>query len=222
MPVHDRKHPAAEGQVPSQELVLAALSRACLHAPGAGPGVRVQAVLDHLDIRERTLEARAVRAALASLAATGHARCVRHRGRELWAPSADGMLRLADARAAWRPAALPESPQHRAWRTATSTAALEIDRLRVSLAGSLEDASRLLAADSAAHSDDWFELAERLRRDAHRLGSAVHCLGEWREPDDDRPDVDELGGEGDGALCERRRQQLRALRAGRRNLSLWR
>ena len=222
MPAHDRKHPAAEGPMPSHELVLAALSRACLHAPGAGPGVRAQAVLDHLDIRERALGARAARSGLAALLAAGDARCARHRGRELWAPTARGIQRLADARAAGRLAPLPESPQHRAWRSATITAALEIERLRGGLAASLEDAKRLLAADPAARSDDWLELAERLRGDARRVGSAVHCLREWREPDDARPDVEELAREGDEGLCERRRLRLRALRVGRRNVRLWR
>jgi len=54
-----------------------------------------------------------------------------------------------------------------------------------------------------AFSDQWFELAERLRSDCWMLGSASHCLHEWAEPDDRYADIDE------GV-------------PGRRNLRLWR
>jgi len=221
MPAHDRKRPAASGSMPSEELVLAALARACRHAPRSGPGVQTGAVLDHLGIAERSAAARIGRARLTELQAGGHLRRVRHRGRELWAPTRRGSRRLERADAAGLEASLPEAPQHRAWRIARTTAALETERFHRDLALSLGQAQALLAQDPQPHSDAWFELAEALRREARRVGSAGHCLREWPEPEDARPDVDDRVEAGDAALGGGRRSRMRALRAGRRNIRLW-
>jgi hypothetical protein len=207
--------------MPSEELVLAALARACRHAPRSGPGVRTRAVLEHLGVAERSAAARIVRARLTELRAAGHLGRERRRGRELWAPTSSGSRRLERAGAAGLEASLPEAPQHRAWRTARTTAALEIERIRGYLAASLGEAQALLAQDPQPHSDAWFELAEALRRDARRVGSAAHCLREWAEPEDARPDVDDRVEASDAALGAARRARLRALRAGRRNVRLW-
>jgi hypothetical protein len=220
MPAHDRKRPAA-GSMPSEELVLAALTRACRHAPRSGAGVRTRAVLEHLGVAERSAAARIVRAHLTELQAGGHLRRERHRGRELWAPTSSGSRRLERAGAAGLEVSLPEAPQHRAWRDARTTAALEIARLRRDLAASLGEAQALLAQDPEPHSDAWFELAEVLRRRARRVGSAAHCLREWPEPEDAGRDVDDRVEASDAALGAARRARLRALRAGRRNIRLW-
>jgi hypothetical protein len=221
MPAHDRKRPAADGSMPSEELVLAALARACRHAPRSGAGVRTRAVLEHLGVAERSAAARSGRARLTELRAGGHLRRERHRGRELWAPTSSGTRRLERAGTAGLEASLPEAPQHRAWSTARTTAALEMERFRRDLAASLGEAQALLAQDPQPRSDAWFELAEALRRRARNVGSAAHCLREWPEPEDARPDVDDRVEASDAALGAAHRARLRALRAGRRNIGLW-
>ena len=72
------------------------------------------------------------------------------------------------------------------------------------------------------HSDAWFELAETLRRAARRVGSAGHCLYEWPEPGDARADLDDRREPEDRCLRPPLRRRRRALRAGRRNIALWR
>lgn len=86
----------------------------------------------------------------------------------------------------------------------------------------VKDALDLAGADPPAHSDAWFELAERLRHAARVLGSATHCLHEWREPSDERADIDTQEEPGDEKLSERERRSRHARRAGRRNTVLWR
>lgn len=52
-------------------------------------------------------------------------------------------------------------------------------------------------------SDAWFSIAERLQAACWRVGSATHCLREWREPDDARVDVDDRCDAGDDMLASR-------------------
>jgi hypothetical protein len=222
MPAHDRKRPADKDSTPSADLVLAAIARACRHAPRATPGVRVRAILEHLAVAERSAGARAVRALLTGLEARGQLRRSRRRGRELWALSPAARRRLAAARGAGVEAPLPESPQHLAWRNARATAAMEIERLRLRLEASLGEAQALLAAEPPPASDAWLELAVELWRDARAVGSATHCLYEWAEPAEDRRDLDMRVEPDDARLDAARRARLRALRAGRRNVGLWR
>jgi hypothetical protein len=66
------------------------------------------------------------------------------------------------------------------------------------------------------HSDLWFDLAERLSAPATNIGAAIHCLAEWSEPDDARPDVDDYGDPGDDKLDLEERNRRRSLRRGRR------
>jgi len=69
----------------------------------------------------------------------------------------------------------------------------------------------LLDADPPADSDAWFQLGESLRPACRRLGSAVHCLWEWQEPDDAHADIDVNALPGVGPCY----------RAGRRNINNW-
>lgn len=206
---------------PSATQVLAAAQRAERHRAGEAPGVPDWAILEHLDIPRRSAAARATRWQLRELLAAGALERARRHGREVWTVTRLGSERLRRCRGERGEPPLPESPQHRAWRNARSTAALEIERFRDVLRASLGEAERLLAADPPPHSDAWFELAEQLRRDARRVGSAGHCLYEWSEPDDARADLDAHREPGDGALPRRRRESVRALRSGRRNVRLW-
>ncbi|HEY0517104.1 MAG TPA: hypothetical protein VGD00_08290, partial [Solirubrobacteraceae bacterium] len=148
------------------------------------------------------------------------------RGVAVWAPTPAARRLLSLARAEGREPRLAESPQHAAWRRARTLARLEIGRLAADLRDSLDSCEQLLARldgppARAPHSDEWFALADRLRRDCRRLGSAQHCLREWHEPDDARADVDDLVDDGDAALGEQL-TIVRARRAGRRNTRLWR
>jgi hypothetical protein len=118
-------------------------------------------------------------------------------------------------------AALPESPQHRAWQNARTAAAQEIGRFRESARERLERAARLLEAEPPPRSDAWLELAEELQRACRRVASATYCLYEWAEPDDDRADVDAHTDPDDDALDADERARRRARRAGRRNVRLW-
>jgi hypothetical protein len=186
---------------PTPELVLAALKRAAVHGGDPRRPVPTWAILAHLDVRRRSRGASRVRAALAELGAAGLVLGERRHSVPVFALTEQGRTALARIRER-APPALPESPQHRAWRHARTIAVHEIDRLRAQLSAGLDDAAALLGAWPPPGSEQWFALADRLRHDAWVLGSASHCLYEWREPDDAAADVDDGPG-------------------GRRNVALW-
>ncbi len=218
---------AQRQRVPTAAQAPATPAGAVAGAPRAGAatrieGVSLRAIVAHLGAGLRSGVARSARVRLRELEEAGSVERTRTRGVEVWSLTARGRRRLQRLRARGAEPALPESPQHRAWREARLAAQLEIDRFAAALRAELDAASAMLAADPRPPSDAWFELAERLRTSARRLGSAQHLLHEWPEPDEGRADVDERVGAGDEALSPARRQRLRALRAGRRNVRLWR
>ena len=206
---------------PSPELLLAAAERAECHDAREQPGVPSWVILEHLELRKRSPGARAAHAQLRELRAGGSIERLRRHGVDVWSLTDAGRARLQAERRAGRAPLLPESPQHRAWRDARRTSALEIERFRATLRQALSEAAGLLAADTPPHSDNWFELAERLRRACRLIGSAGHCLYEWSEPDDDRPDLDCKREPGDEQLPDRQRARRRSLRTGRRNIRVW-
>ncbi|HSZ14386.1 MAG TPA: helix-turn-helix transcriptional regulator [Solirubrobacteraceae bacterium] len=218
----------------SDVLVLAAVDRAERHSASITKGVPIWQVLDHLAIASRTKRARRARALLQELEASGSLECVRRRSLPVWALTSRGRRRLSRARRAGRLPALGESPQHRRWREARALAGQRIEGFRLELLDAVEHARELLAApvpdppavdapDAAlgVTSDVWFEVGEQLHRACRRLGSASYCLWEWREPEDARADVDDLGALGDEAFDARARAVRRARRGGRRNPLLW-
>ncbi|MGA9874328.1 MAG: hypothetical protein WBQ21_00785, partial [Solirubrobacteraceae bacterium] len=91
---------------------------------------------------------------------------------------------------------------------------------RDALRAALVDGGRLLDVEQAP-SDAWFALAKRLQRECWRLGSATHCMREWAEPDDAKPDVDDRSAPGDENLDPEERGSVRYLRSGRRNVWRW-
>jgi hypothetical protein len=181
--------------------VLAALSRAQLHRGAPCAAVSVPAMLAQLGLPRRSRLAREEVDVLAQLRAAGAAEMGRRHGVEVWSitPAGRALLQNASSRAA----RLPESPQHRAWRDARTLAREEVGRIRAALRESLRDAEEMLGGARPNRSEDWFELAERLRRRAWTVGSATYCLHEWEEPDDREADLDRNAG-------------------GRRNTALWR
>jgi hypothetical protein len=174
-----------------EELVLAALDRAELHRARDAPGVPAWAILEHLDIPRRSKRARQVRSQLEALETAGSVERLRRHGIPMWALTPSGRQTVSHANAAGGVPELPESPQHRAWRNASTLAAQEIDRFRHSLRDTLAEANRLLEADPPTQSDTWFQLSDQLRQAAWRVGSASYCLYEWDEPHDDHADIDD-------------------------------
>jgi hypothetical protein len=209
------------GRPPADELVLAAIERAARHRARDVPAVPIWAIVEHLGLSRRSARARGVRSQLERMTAAGDLRCARRRGVLTWTLTSAGHERLRAARAAGGSRPLPESPQHLAWRRARTAAGCELERFRASLSEGLAEAYGLLDAGSAAHSDAWLALGERLQRDARRLASAVHCLYEWSEPSDDRADVDDRSEPGDELLDAAELARARARRVGRRNVHLW-
>jgi hypothetical protein len=207
---------------PSAELVLAAVERAERHRAGGTAAVPVWTILEHLDVARRSAAARHVRSQLEALCVPGRLECSRRHGVLTWQITDAGRRQLRRARRSDRAPILPESPQHRVWRNAHTSAGQEIERFRAELHDQLRTARLLLDADPRPLSDAWLELAEELSRSCRLVGSASHCLYEWAEPDDAHADVDDDVDPGDERLSRDALTHVRALRAGRRNIALWR
>ncbi len=210
-----------EPEVVSDGLVLATVARAHLHRSLEGRPVTFLEILDDLAIRKRTNASRDVRASLGVLRDAGLLRCSRHHGDVVWSLTSAGERRLDRELRSSDPPSLPESPQHRRWRKAHDLAEQEIEDFLEQLRVTVSDALELLDADPPAPSDVWFMLARDLRCAAWIVGSATYCLYEWREPTDDRADIDAYQEPGEETLPEDERNARRARRAGRRNTTLW-
>lgn len=206
----------------SDGLVLAAVARAYRHRTAEGAEVSFWNIIDHLAITKRTKASRDVRAGLQALHSDRLVRSSRRHGIIVWGLTWAGKRRLERELRSTDPPILPESPQHRAWRAARDLAVQEIERFRDALRAVVNDAVELADADPPADSDAWFVLAKRLQRAAWVLGSATHCLHEWREPSDERADIDTQEEPGEEKLPEEERNRRRARRSSRRNTVLWR
>lgn len=145
----------------------------------------------------------------------------RRHGVPTWGLTDAGSRRVEGARRVGEPPALPESPQHRAWRLARVAAGQELERFRSALGERLGEAAELLQSDRPPHSDEWLKLADELQSACRRVGSASYCLREWAEPDDDLRDVDERLDPADATLAEAELARRRVRRSGRRNIRLW-
>jgi hypothetical protein len=217
---HEGRRSSRE-EPPSDALILAALERAARHRARPTQAVPVWAIYEHLAVPRRSAAARHVRVRLDVLLAAGRLEHSRHHGVPSWQLTSSGIRQLRQARRAGTVAALPDSPQHRAWRDAQIAAAQEIGRFRGSLSEALDEAHSLLGMDVPAHSDAWFELAERLQRACWLVGSASYCLREWDEPQDARPDIETHLEPGEERLAQEVRARRRYRRVGRRNIRLW-
>jgi hypothetical protein len=200
-------------------LILAAIARAERHRQSRtdAPGAPTWDIAAHLDIPVRSGPARRVKARLASLEKQGSITAGRRHGVQVWALTEAGRADLAEDASA----SLPESPQHRRWRSANTLATQEIERIRAALLDLLEEASGLLVSRQEISSDRWFEIAEQLREAAWRVGSATYCLNEWSEPNEETADIDERTNPGEAQLTEDERRRRYTLRAGRRNTGRW-
>ncbi len=205
----------------SDDLILAAIQRAELHATNKEPGAAKWAIAHHLDIPTRSGRARHVRSRLGLLVEAGLLERSSRYGVQFWELTSKARRRLARLRRSGSMPELPESPQHKVWRNTRVLAENEIERLRQRLQDDLEEGIRMLEAGSAIPSDAWFELSETLQRAAWSVGSASHCLHEWVEPDDTKADIDDRDDPGDGKLDEAERARRRTRRFGRRQLQRW-
>jgi hypothetical protein len=96
-----------------------------------------------------------------------------------------------------------------------------IDRLRAEVSSDLDRVGALLARGRRTRSDAFFDLKEHLSSRLWRLGSIMHCLYEWREPDDATADSEDLEDPGDERLTSEVRSTLRGHRNGRRKPGSW-
>jgi hypothetical protein len=169
-------------------LVVAATDRAVRHGREGSQATPKSTILEHLDIRPRSGLSRRVGAVLKALAGSGLVEPRRQQGMDMWALTSQGGQRLSRARAAGEAPALPEAPQHRAWRESRALAEQEMERFRFELGEALRDGLALLETDAPAHSDVWDAFGKRLERGCSNVASAVYCSREWDEPSDDRAD----------------------------------
>jgi hypothetical protein len=167
-------------------LILAAIDRAERHSGRSEPGVLYANVVDHLGLRMGSATGRRLRPRLHDLVAGGLVEQFRRSGRELLTLTPKGARRLRAAGAV----VLPESPQHRRWHEGRGAALERVGGFRSDVGAVLAEGAALLA-DESASSDAWYALAERVEKACRRVGSATHCLREWPEPDDAKPDVDD-------------------------------
>lgn len=172
--------------------ILAALERAELHEQEEA--VMTYVLTEHLGFESVPSNNQHLWPRYDELRQAGLVTTTEPRGEPLWSLTAVGRERLASDRGAGEIGELPESPQHRAWRHARVEAALRVDVFRDELTTAVQCGYDLLYQSQPVSSEEWFELSERLRWDAWRLGSATYCLTEWPEPGDAMPDPDENPG----------------------------
>jgi len=201
-------------------LVLAAIERAERHHPRQSEGVPRSSIARHLGFVHSSWTTRRLRPQLESLMTARLLVHSRRHGIVIWALTRNGRRRLAAAVKVGEVGELWESPQHRHWRHARAIAGERIDGFRDEVRSALDEATGVLDAANP-HSDAWFGLAERLQRSCWQLGSAMHCLYEWPEPDDVKADVDDYTEPGDETLNGSERIRLRHLRTGRRGTWRW-
>jgi hypothetical protein len=202
-------------------LVLAAADRAERHEPKDEPGVTLREVFGHMGFIYNSAATRQLRPRLDALLAAGLLTHTRRHGVKLWVLTSTGRQTLAKARRKGEAVELPESPQHRRWRHARTTAAERIDGYREQVRVALDEAGKLIDAGPNAHSDVWFDLAVRLKDECWQLGSATHCLQEWPEPDEAHPDIDDHNEPGEDELDSDERNHRSYLRISRRNVWMW-
>jgi hypothetical protein len=173
----------------SDGLVLAAVERSEWHE-GADE-IWVFVLAEHLGFEPARHTTRQLRPQLEYLRRAGSLTSTKKLGREYWSLTTAGREELNNSRQAEIVGELPESPQHREWRHARQKARGRMTEFRKLLYDALDDAGEVAASVDGACSGTWFELGERLRWAFWLLGSATYCMGEWIEPDDARPDIDQ-------------------------------
>jgi hypothetical protein len=175
----------SDGSFPDA-LILAALARAELHGRHDEPGVLYSSVVAHLGLPMGSATGRRLRPRFREMEAAELIAPTKRHSLIVYTATRKGQRLLKAA----GEVALPESPQHRAWREAKAVAGERIVGFRDDLRALLDKSAALLA-DDATDSEAWFVLGERFASAFTRLGSATYCLREWAEPSDNAADVDD-------------------------------
>jgi hypothetical protein len=124
----------------SDELVFAAIERAERHRGSKPSGVSLGVIVAHLGFVRSGWTTRQLRPRLDLLLVDGLLSFRRRNGLDCWGLTDAARDRLTAARQAGRVDELPESPQHRAWRCARTTAAERIDGLRAGAGAAIDEA----------------------------------------------------------------------------------
>jgi hypothetical protein len=177
-------------EVPSAELVLAAIDCAVRQSVRPVTDVSANSIAEHLSLSRRSGAWRQALRLLRELEAVGEVEQGRRHGVPVWALTDVGRERLARVIRDGHGPSLPESPQRRRWRDSRRLAAQDGDRFRAELRAALEDGLELFN-ETETPSDAWFALSSRLARAADRVGAVVYCLTEWPEPGEGVPDLSE-------------------------------
>jgi DNA-binding PadR family transcriptional regulator len=172
----------------TNDLILAAIERAICHRGRDLNAESLSAIKQHLGLPHNGWTTLQLRPNLEALETAGLIEQSRRDRTNYYGLTTDGHKRLDVVRAE---ITLPEAPQHQRWREARTAAGERIAGFRGDLRGALDEAVRLLEADTEADSATWFDLSERLHQAGRRFASAIYCLREWPEPDDSRRDSDE-------------------------------
>jgi DNA-binding PadR family transcriptional regulator len=180
--------PKPTPELPSNDLILAAIERAVCHRGRNEPAESLSSIKEHLGLPHNGWTTLQIRPKLEELEAAGLIEKSRRSSSDVWGLTAKGRRRLGAVR---RRLTLPESRQHRIWREARIAAAERITGFRGDLRSALDEAIALLDTDQEADSATWYECSESLHQSGRRLASAIHCLREWPEPDDSKPDTDD-------------------------------
>ncbi len=207
--------------LPSDTTILAALERAQRHHTGVHPAVSLHTLVQHLGLPWHAGTARRLGPPLRRLQDVELLRMVRPEGNRGWELTSTGRSKLRTLRRAGKVDVLPESPQHSRWRNARQLARESLPEFEQQLRELFDRAEAMLAALAVVGSDDWLLLADDLVRACRRMGSAVHCAHEWPEPDDHKPDTDNLREPHDKQRPRELRLRLRLLRHGRRDPARW-
>jgi hypothetical protein len=222
MPEKPEKHEQEAGdelrpyEPVTDDVVLAAVERAERHRNDDREGVIWEEVVGHLGFVRGSWTTRQLRPQVETLVEVGLLVRSRRQGLAVWSLTDAGRERSGTHAAA---VALPESPQHRAWRHTRASAGELIEGFRAQARQGSEEAAALLDSRQRVRSDAWLLLADRLDRAFRRLGLASYCLYEWPEPDDTSADVDTYQDPGDEQLDEDTLFRLRGLRRYRRSFN---
>lgn len=177
-------------------LIVEAIDRAECHE--RTQAVPVLVIAEHLGFEATPEAAAALHPRLEDLRHAGSLTQSEVGGQQCWSLADLGQKEIAKRREEGTVYELPESPQHRTWRRARVEAAVRVEEFKLEMGDLWEETDRLLSRRAPVSSHDWIDLGERLGKAAWRLGSAIHCMNEWVEPDDDEPDVDENPGPAPG------------------------
>ena len=106
-------------ELPSNDLILAAIERAICHQGHDRPGESLSSIKQHLGLPHNGWTTLKLRPKLEELEAAGLIGKSRRHSVDVWGLTAKGRKRLT---AVGGRLTLPESPQHRRWREARDTA----------------------------------------------------------------------------------------------------